>query len=243
MTNILKISSTELLGQSNQHIHFITEHIGINKMMLSAYSDLVAAAKKEGIDIAIASGFRSFERQLHIWNNKFSGKTPIKDKQNNKVDGQSLSEVDRMHAILLFSALPGASRHHWGCDIDVYASNLLSEDYQLKLEPWEYDKDGPLEKLSHWLKNNAHLFGFYLPYKSYQGGVAAEPWHLSYAPLARQYQDNLHHDLLVNCFNCNDNTYKIFGQETILENLDKIIKRYINNVNDIPDNCYNHRKI
>lgn len=241
MTNALKISSTELLGQSNQHIHYITEHIGINKNMLSAYTSLVAAAQKDGIDIAIASGFRSFERQLLIWNNKFSGKSPVKDKQNNNVDSQSLSEIDRMHAILLFSALPGASRHHWGCDIDVYASNLLSDDYQLKLEPWEYEEGGPLEKLSNWLINNAHIFGFYLPYKSYQGGVAAEPWHLSYAPLASLYQGALHHDLLVNCFNSNDNAYKIFGKKTILANLDEIIELYINNVNDIPNNCYNRR--
>ncbi len=239
MTNVPKINSAELLGKSNQHIHYLTEHIGIHKEMLSAYSALSNAAKMDDIEIAIASGFRSFDRQLGIWNNKFSGKTSIKDSENTIINGQSLSEIDRLHAILLFSALPGASRHHWGCDIDIYATNLLSEGYQLKLEPWEYAKNGPLEKLSHWLTNNAHLFGFYLPYRKYQGGIAAEPWHLSYAPIAKQYIQGMSYDLLIKCFNQSNTSQDILGQATIVENLDEIMTRYINNVNHVPDNCYN----
>ena len=239
MTKVTKITAAEFLGQSNQHIHYITEHIGINKNMINAYSALVTGAQKDGIDIKIASGFRSFERQLLIWNNKFSGKVPIKDIKNNELYGKSLSEFSRVHAILLFSALPGASRHHWGCDIDIYASNLLPKGHKLKLEPWEYDKGGPFEGLSNWLADNAHHFGFYLPYKHYNGGIAAEPWHLSYAPLALKYQDTFESELLFNCFNSRCYKHKILGKKIILEHLDDIIERYINNVNQIPESCYN----
>lgn len=224
---------TELLGTTEQHLHFLDERVAIHKDMLPAFQALSIAAQKAGIHLKIASGFRSFERQLLIWNNKFSGQSTIKDNQGNIIDKSSLSDDELMHAMLLFSALPGASRHHWGCDIDVYASNLLADDYQLQLEPWEYSEQGPLSKLSIWLNKYAHQFGFYFPYATYQGGVAAEPWHLSYAPLAQHYQKgfnkiNLEEVLLTN---------EISGKKIILNNLDNIIERYITNVNDIPKNC------
>ncbi|MBU2892463.1 M15 family metallopeptidase [Colwellia sp. D2M02] len=254
MTKLLAIKPEELLGQSDQHIHYINERVGINKQMLNAYQALVDSAQQDGIDIAIASGFRSFERQRLIWNNKFSGISPIKDVDNNIVDITSLTPIEIVHAILLYSALPGASRHHWGCDIDVYATNLLPKDYQLKLEPWEYQTSGPLAQLSLWLTKHAHQFGFYLPYKKYQGGVAAELWHISYAPLAKHYQKALTTDLLSSCFEqrCitqsntspanippENNEQALLGQNTIQENLTLIMTRYINNTNAIPDNCYN----
>lgn len=225
--------SNELLGETQEHLHSLSDTIAIHKAMLPAFKALSLAAKTAGIEIAIASGFRSFERQLLIWNNKFSGKTPIKDNQGNNINPKNLSEEALIHAILLFSALPGASRHHWGCDIDVYASNLLAKNYQLQLEPWEYTEQGPLAKLSNWLNEHANEFGFYLPYASYQGGVAAEPWHLSYAPLAQNYQEHFDKEALKKLLLQSP----ILGKQIIIENLDLIIKRYINNVNAIPSNC------
>jgi len=229
---------TELLGQTEQHLHYLSDTVAIHSDMLSDFLLLTKAAKKVGIELKIASGFRSFDRQLMLWNNKFSGKTMIKDAHGNNVDKSSLSDEEILHAILLFSALPGTSRHHWGCDIDVYASNLLADDYQLQLESWEYSPQGPLAELSDWLNKNAHKFGFYFPYATYQGGIAAEPWHLSYAPIAQHYQtalcNNLNIDKLAHCLT----NSQILGKETLLANLHEIIKRYILNVHPIPENCY-----
>jgi len=231
LTNAQSIN--ERLGQTEEHLHYLSERIAVHKEMLPAFNALSAAAKSAGIDIKIASGFRSFERQLMIWNNKFSGISPIKDNAGNTINTVNLSDEEIMHAILLFSALPGASRHHWGCDIDVYATNLLADDYQLQLEPWEYSAQGPLAKLSCWLNTHAGDFDFYLPYGSYQGGVAAEPWHLSYAPLANNYQRNFDKPQLEKLLISSN----ILGKSTIINNIDVIIKRYIINVNDIPINC------
>ena len=66
---------TELLGQTEQHLHYIDERVAIHKDMLPAFTALSTAAKLAGIELTIASGFRSFERQLKIWNNKFGGET------------------------------------------------------------------------------------------------------------------------------------------------------------------------
>jgi len=241
----------QLLGLTNEHIHLLTRGdfidiktandkaskqtqasskstIGIHHQMLTAYKALSLSAKEANLELKIASGFRSFERQLHIWNNKFTGKTAIKKANGEVVDINGLSDWQITEAILLYSALPGASRHHWGCDIDIYAPNLLTQGKTLQLEPWEYQQSGPMEKLSTWLTQNAATFGFYLPYEHYQGGVAAEPWHLSYAPLAKQYQKEFDIQTLSACLMKTN----IAGKLAIIDNLTLIAQRYINNVND-----------
>ncbi len=62
-------------------------------------------------------------------------------------------------AILRWSALPGGSRHHWGCDFDVYARNLLPPGTQLQLEPWEY-LEGHQLAFYQWVEANLDSFGF-----------------------------------------------------------------------------------
>ena len=228
--NFKKVTPSALksqrLGQCVDHLVSLKKGESsplIHKELVFPYSEMVVAANKDNIVIEIASGFRSFDRQLAIFNNKFTGKTDIKDKDNNIVDITTLSELEVLHAILLYSALPGASRHHWGCDIDVYAPNLLSSDETLQLEPWEYEDNGPMYKLNVWLNNYAGDFGFYRPYKTYQGGVAAEPWHLSYKPIADIYEQSFDITTLEECIE--NSTIK--AKKTILENLPLISKRYI----------------
>jgi len=219
----IKIALTEVYGQTNQHIHFYHEKLGIHKEMLQPYEQLQAAAQQAGFDLTIASGFRSFERQLMIWNNKFTGKTAIKDAQGNTVNINNLTKLEKVHAILLYSALPGASRHHWGCDIDIYAPNLLSTGKTLQLEPWEYQKEGPFASLSAWLTMHIQTWDFYFPYASYQGGVAAEPWHISYAPISHKYQQHFNIKALAKVLEHST----IQGKETIVSHLDDIIARYV----------------
>lgn len=230
----------QLLGLTDQHVHYLSNdnavgsvktpskpQTGIHQQMYTAFEALRKSAKTAGIELKIASGFRSFERQLQIWNNKFVGNTAIKKANGETLDISCLSDWQIIEAILLYSALPGASRHHWGCDIDVYAPNLLAAGESLQLEPWEYQQSGPMEKLSTWLNQHAAEFGFYFPYDNYRGGIAAEPWHLSYAPLAKQYQETFNIQTLQACLINAD----IAGKVVIIDNLAEITKRFINNVN------------
>ncbi len=55
------------------------------------------------------------------------------------------------------------------------ASSLLGADYAA---------GGRFARLSLWLADHAHDYGFFLPYDRDRGGVQPEPWHLSYAPVA-----------------------------------------------------------
>ncbi|MEI6894326.1 MAG: M15 family metallopeptidase [Colwellia sp.] len=230
--NTPQISTEQVLGKTDKHLCLLHGGVSIHHAMKKDFDALVAAANNDGIELKVASGFRTFDRQLQLWNNKFSGKTPLKNIAGEVISPASLSPLQLMHSILLYSALPGASRHHWGCDIDVYAPNLLMEGYQLQLEPWEYSEQGPLAMLSTWLNQHAHLFGFYFPYASFQGGVAQEPWHLSYLPLAQHFQQAFNIELLARTLKKSS----ILGKEIILNHLDDITKRYINNVCLAPSN-------
>ncbi|WP_085297094.1 M15 family metallopeptidase [Cognaticolwellia mytili] len=222
MTELEKI----LTGQSHQHIYWLSDNVGIHHDMLRDYKSMQAAAKAENIELKIASGFRDFSRQLAIWNNKFIGRATVKDQQGNSVSLSALNDKEKIHAIMLFSALPGASRHHWGCDIDVYAPNLLAIEQTLQLEPWEYQAAGPLYPLALWLTENANKFGFYFPYNKFRGGVAAEPWHLSYQPIAKQYQHQHSETLLAHTIANSD----IQGKIELLRSLPNLYQRYICNV-------------
>ncbi|WP_274620523.1 D-alanyl-D-alanine carboxypeptidase family protein [Colwellia maritima] len=79
------------------------------------------------------------------------------------------------------------------------------------------------------LAANATKHGFYFPYDVFRGGVAAEPWHLSYVPLAKQYQSQSNNELLQTILEKTD----ISGKTTIIENLPTIFKQYINNIQTI----------
>lgn len=223
-----KMTELELIltGQTESHLHWLTNNIGIHSEMLSAFKQLQLAAKAAGIELMIASGFRSFERQRLIWQNKFSGKTPIKDASNQLLAIDQLSESEKIYAIMLFSALPGASRHHWGCDIDVYAENLLPTGQSLALEPWEYQAAGHFYPLTVWLAEHAKAFGFFLPYDKFRGGVAHEPWHLSYLPLSQHYQQAYTEALLAKTLLNSD----IQGKALLLELLPELYQRYVANV-------------
>lgn len=236
---ILGDKNNQILGLTDQHIHYLTtesidstqprlkSHIGIHQQMRPAFKALRKSALKAGLELKIASGFRSFERQLYIWNNKFNGNIAIKNMDGNTVDISKLSDWQIIKSILVYSALPGASRHHWGCDIDVYAPNLLAIDQSLQLEPWEYQESGPMASLSTWLTEHAAQFEFYMPYDCYRGGVAEEPWHLSFLPLAKQYQKSFDLQILRTCLQHSD----IAGKTVIIDNLEEIATQYINNVN------------
>lgn len=224
----------QILGLTNGHIHYFAQNsqlpekkVGIHQQMLPAFQALVAKGQEVGISIEIASGFRSFERQLLIWNNKYTGKTAIKNIDGETLALAELSSLEIIQSILLFSALPGASRHHWGCDIDIYAPNLLPKEQSLQLEPWEYEPTGPMTKLTEFLAKEAQPLGFYFPYDDYRGGVAAEPWHLSYAPLAKKYQQAFDITTLKQYLNKTN----IEGKSTIINKLTNIVEQFVLNVN------------
>jgi len=121
----------ELTGQARGHLQVVENpHCALHREVIAPYLALRAAAAVEGIDLVAFSGFRDFDRQLGIWNGKFRGERPLQDRSGRPVDALGLSAADWVAAILWWSALPGASRHHWGTDFDVMDARALPAGYK-----------------------------------------------------------------------------------------------------------------
>ena len=175
-TNTLAMCIT---GQSDTHLTEIQSH-RLHTDIIDDFLALQNGAKNAGFELTIASSFRDFNRQAMIWNKKFLGIRPVFNKQQQIVDLSQLNELEKCTAIMLYSALPGASRHHLGTDLDVYDTAAINDDYKLQLTPDEYQHGGPFAPLSQWLDKNLAKYGFYRPYKQDLGGVAPELWHISH---------------------------------------------------------------
>ncbi|MFD1009098.1 M15 family metallopeptidase [Oceanisphaera ostreae] len=224
-----------LLGLNDSHLVALNEpgH-RLQAEARDAFMAMQASAAEAGFQLMPASSFRSFDRQLAIWNGKFEGSRPLLDANSQPLDAQALSEPERINAILHWSALPGTSRHHWGTDVDVYDPSLLPEGTKLKLEPWEYEDGGYFYPLSLWLTANMERFGFFLPFAqqssgvAIHSGVAIEPWHLSYRPLSADCASQLTLPLIADTLKMQ----QIAGKTHILKQLDNIFVRFISHSNE-----------
>ena len=81
----------------------------------------------------------------------------------------------RVETILLWSALPGMSRHHWGSDVDVADGRVMAAGYTLRLELDEFRRGGAFAALSAWLGANMRRFGFYRPYTAAATACSRSP--------------------------------------------------------------------
>ena len=169
--------------------------------------------------------YRSFERQLKIWQSKWSGKVTLLDVNENTIDATALSDQEKIIAILTWSALPGASRHHWGTDLDVYDKKSVEQSqHDFKLVCKEYEQ-GPCTELNNWLSEHASQFGFNRPYAEYNGGIALEPWHLSFQASADKMLGLLDEQVLLDNLRKSD----IPGLDSIIANMPDIYQRFVLN--------------
>ena len=130
-------------------------------------------AKKEGVEIEIVSGYRSYEKQKDIWNNKY-----------NKNFENGILGIKNINRIIQYSTLPGTSRHHWGTDIDIIDKRFIPKG-DLLIEK-NFAENGIYSQLFYWMKKNSKKYGFYLVYDDSpkRKGFKFEPWHYSYKPLS-----------------------------------------------------------
>lgn len=181
------------------------------------------AALRDGFDLVPVSSFRDFARQRLIWNAKYRGERPARDRRGRPVKMSALDPGARVETILLWSALPGASRHHWGSDIDVADGKVIAAGYQARLEVEEYRRGGPFAALSAWLSAHMRRFGFYRPYTRRGAGVQPEPWHISFAPVAQPALQRMTVELLAAAIAGNG----VEGEAEILARLPSIRERYV----------------
>ncbi|MCX2983093.1 D-alanyl-D-alanine carboxypeptidase family protein [Halieaceae bacterium IMCC14734] len=222
----MNLQTIQLTGQTDTHLQRDNAGTGLQPACWQAFYQLQAAAAEAGYDLQVASGFRSFDRQLKIWNDKASGVRPVSDDDGAVLAREVFSELEWMHAILRFSALPGGSRHHWGTDLDVFDAAAVPPDYRLQLSPAEVADDGPFGPMHRWIDQRlqkSDCFGFSRPYAVDHGGVACERWHLSYLPLAQGCEAQLTESLLREVLDAAE----LQLGALVAQNLPEIYRRYL----------------
>jgi len=160
----------------------------LHEAAFAAWLFLQERAGSEGFALKIESGWRSFDKQLSIWNRKACGELPLLDPTGKKIDALQLNPTERMWAILHWSALPGTSRHHFGSDLDVSDAKAIPPGYEVQLTPQEVAPNGIFGHLHSWLDQviaEGNSFGFFRPFVTGKGSIQPERWHLSHAPTAR----------------------------------------------------------
>lgn len=111
-------------------------------------------------DIAVTSGYRSYEYQQILFNTYLG---------NEMAAHPGWSQAQCEAEVLTYSARPGESEHQTGLCIDLISTKNVVLDVSFA--------DNPAYE---WLMENAHHFGFILRYPKEKEGITGytyEPWH------------------------------------------------------------------
>ena len=125
--------------------------IRLREVAAKNYLSMEAAAKADGVDLVVISGFRTIAEQQQLFFDI--------SKQRNQTPAQRAK----------VSAPPGHSEHHTGYAIDIGDANVASANLSTSFE-----KTAAFQ----WLQNNAAKYGFELSFPMNNSqGVMYEPWH------------------------------------------------------------------
>ena len=143
-----------IIGETKEIIsigkNILGKEIFLSQKCAQSWLDMNAHAKKDSIILSILSGFRSYEKQYNIIQNKL-------------MQGRSLDEILRENK------LPGLSQHHSGNAIDI-----ISNGYKLSVD---FEKSPAYKWL---VKNaNKYGFYLQYP-KNNKENIMFEPWHWLY---------------------------------------------------------------
>jgi LAS superfamily LD-carboxypeptidase LdcB len=221
------MNDLEITGRSRGHIVALdAPRCALHYEAIASFLAMRDAAASDGIVLDARSGFRDFTTQVSIWNAKWRGDRPLRDRKGQLLDRTRINDTDMVDVILSWSSIPGGSRHHWGADLDVVDANAIPPKYDVQLISEEYTADGIFARLSKWLDENLVRFGFFRPYRHDRGGYCPEPWHISYAPVALPALESLSLAVLRQALSESD----MQGKQFVLDRLPEIYTRYLLNI-------------
>lgn len=123
------------------------------KVAAKALEEMVTSAKAEGYSLVLTSGYRSYERQLEIY------------QQFQELYGELYASE--------YVADPGASEHQTGFGMSLTSQSVIDGEKLVFGDTKEY----------RWVLENAHKFGFIKRYNTNDAnitGIAHEPWYFRY---------------------------------------------------------------
>lgn len=221
------LTDLELTGRARTHV-IQRDDLGaaLHVDALEPFLGMKADAARDGIDLEITSAFRDFSAQERIWNLKWRGERTLYDAEGTPREHAALGPSELLDAILCWSAMPGASRHHWGSELDLIDRAAVPEGYRVRLLPAEVAPDGPFYPLRCWLDAHMMRYGFFRPYQTFRGGVRPEAWHLSYAPVSVPALSAVTPELLAEAIRESD----MLGKYLVLERIGELHARYVANI-------------
>lgn len=122
---------------------------------------MMQAAKSDGVNLAIRSPYRTFDRQENNFNKKIK-----------VYMGQGMSYMDAYKATSQVITVPGCSEHEIGLALDI-----TSDTFQPLIQEFGDTEGGK------WLAEHSYEYGFTLRYperKEHITGIEYEPWHFRY---------------------------------------------------------------
>jgi LAS superfamily LD-carboxypeptidase LdcB len=217
----------ELTGRARTHVRqYAQPRFAARPEVAAAFLAMRAAAARDGIDMVPIASWRPFEAQARNWNRKFAGAATLYDCDGRPRDHAALAPEAVVRAILAWTGLPGATRRHWGTDIDVFDRVAQPPGYRTTLLPEEARPGGVYARLHAWLDVHAARFGFFRPYRTPRGGMCPAPWHLSHAPSAAAAQTALDIDMVARAVRASD----LLGRDLVLEMLPELFRDHVSNV-------------
>lgn len=134
----------------------------VSKRIVGDLKKLLSEAKKEGLNLKVISGYRSYERQKKLF------ESYIKKEINNN---PTLTAQEAKKIVNSYSAQPGHSEHQLGTTVDILSSE---NNFQFNLK-------GDLKYIT-WLEKNSKKFKFKISYPKNHPEYTYEPWHLRWYP-------------------------------------------------------------
>lgn len=134
----------------------------LDSRIIQPMKDFVAAARAEGLNVYLSSGYRDYNTQSYLYNRKIS-------------QGYSAEDAARI------VAPPGTSEHQTGL-----ACDITDRYYELK------DSSLENTALYQWMSQHCHEYGFIVRYPKDKSGLTTadaadsvtgiiyEPWHFRY---------------------------------------------------------------
>jgi len=195
----------------------------VDRDIVADLQALSEASRANGFELRLESAYRSFDKQLSIWNRKARGELPLLSAEGVPME-RPKDEEELMYAILTWSALPGASRHHLGTDIDVVDGAACPEGYEVQLTPAECE--GMFAKFHAFLTERMvadKAFGFSRVFVPGRGKIRPEGWHIAHLPTSRKRLEHFSLVELRRIYERSDMECK----RAVLANLPQLAEEYI----------------
>lgn len=221
----MSMNKNDLLpyGLGNPELVEIQKGYFVDAAIVGDLNKLIEAAREAGFELRLESAYRPFEKQLSIWNRKARGELALLDAEGNPME-RPADEEELMYAILTWSALPGASRHHLGTDIDVVDGKACPPGYEVQLTPAECT--GMFAKFHAFLDErfgSETSFGFNRVFVPGRGKIRPEGWHIAHLPTSRQRLESFSLETLRDIYKSTD----IACKRVLLARLDSLAEDYI----------------